>query len=417
MITEFFKQNNLPLKKQTIVLAVSGGPDSMALADLFRQIKDQQQIKLVVAHFDHQLRSDSYRESEIIKAYCQRNDLPFEEEKWHQHPQSGIEAAARTARYAYLSQVMQKYQAKYLVTAHHGDDLIENILLKFIRSGVPEEMNSLKAISKRNNFLLLRPLLTSSKQQLLAYVEKRKIDYVNDSTNFEDDTLRNRLRHHVVPLLKKENPHLIANALCYSNDMQDLTTTVQTYLNEFNQPREVFKQVYQISVSNLPNNPAACNLFWQNFIWQKFQRRVNKQLSGFHLIEYQDEQYLFKTLPPKKAALTKVKLEQAFNFFDKQYVITKNSTLAGQRIGDFWSLESTFYIGSLPTGTKLPLKNGQWAKAKKMFAQAKIPAQLRYLCLSVFSSKREPIFIEKTYQDQRYLPEGAHYYIYKLKNI
>ena len=107
----------------------------------------------------------------------------------------------------------------YLLTAHHGDDLLENILLKFIRSGNPEEMNSLQDIGSMHGVVLLRPLLAYSKQELLEYDQEREIDYVIDSTNTEDETVRNRLRHHVVPLLKEENPNLISNALRFSEKM------------------------------------------------------------------------------------------------------------------------------------------------------------------------------------------------------
>lgn len=134
----FFAEEGLPLEGNFLV-AASGGPDSMALLDLMRRLPGG--FQLYAAHLDHQLRADSQKESQLLRAYCHKYQLPLYESVWPKslHPESGLEAAARDYRYNFLFEVARQVKADYLLTAHHGDDLLENILLKLVRSGIPRK--------------------------------------------------------------------------------------------------------------------------------------------------------------------------------------------------------------------------------------------------------------------------------------
>lgn len=149
----------------------------------------------------------------------------------------------------------------YLLTAHHGDDLLENILLKLIRSGNPEEMNSLQSVGKMRGITLLRPLLAYSKQELVEYDQKHRINYVVDSTNQEDETMRNRLRHHVIPLLKKENSNLLINALRFSKKMIQLTELVNEQVADIGQV-EPFLGAWRVKTDKLINLSATEKIFF-----------------------------------------------------------------------------------------------------------------------------------------------------------
>ncbi|MBA1394164.1 tRNA lysidine(34) synthetase TilS, partial [Lactobacillus sp. XV13L] len=225
------------LKNKTLVVATSGGPDSMALLDMLNTIKDDQHFHLIAAHLDHRLRPDSFREAAAIDQYCGKKQIKVVHGTWPQalHPQSGVEAAARRYRYDFLAQVMHKNAGDYLLTAHHCDDLLENILIKFIRSGDPSEMNSLQAVSGWRGALLLRPLLTLEKADLLAYVRSRGIPFVIDETNNEDEALRNRLRHQVIPVLKRENPHIGRSALRFNRRVNQMASIVARTFTQLGQ--------------------------------------------------------------------------------------------------------------------------------------------------------------------------------------
>ncbi len=414
-IDNFFKENHLPLTGKTLVVAVSGGPDSLALLDLLYQIKKQCQFKLISAHLDHQLRPDSLEEEKVISAYCVNKGIQSVNGIWPQnlHPATGIEAAARKYRYNFLVKVMQQHQGDYLLTAHHMDDLLENILLKFIRSGYPSEMNSLKPISKIQGMTLLRPLLSKKKEDLLLYDHKRQISYVIDKTNNEDDTLRNKLRHHVIPLLKKENKQVGRNALRFSQQVSLLTAIANNSFAQLKQPEPFLGIAYRLEISALEDlSNEEKTAFWQNFIWHKWHERVNKNLANFTLIAYQGFFYLFNKLPALPIT-QKVNVGQKFSFNNRKFLLSLKSEESLKLIGQFVAEnKKQIRVGSIRPGTKLLLQNGNHARSKKKFAQSRIPNILRPYCLTIYAGDKV-VFIERTYSNQMVSSNETNYFLYE----
>ncbi|AWM75770.1 tRNA lysidine(34) synthetase TilS [Lactobacillus kullabergensis] len=414
-IDNFFKENHLPLNGKTLVVAVSGGPDSLALLDLLYQIKRRYHFKLISAHLDHQLRPDSLEEEKVISAYCVNKGIQSVDGIWLQnlHPATGIEAAARKYRYNFLVKVMQQYQGDYLLTAHHMDDLLENILLKFIRSGNPNEMNSLRAVGKVQGMTLLRPLLSEKKEDLLLYDQKRQISYVIDKTNNEDDTLRNKLRHHVIPLLKKENKQVGQNALRFSEQVSLLTTIANKSFAQLQQPKPFLGIAYRLQTNALEglSSDEKC-AFWQNFIWRKWHERVNKNLANFTLIAYQGFFYLFNELP-SLPIFQKVDVGQKFSFNNRKFLISLEPEKSQKLIGQFVAEnQKQIRVGPIKPGAKLLLKNGNHTKSKKKFAQSSIPNILRPYCLTIYAGDKV-VFIEKTYSNQLVSSNETNYFLYE----
>ena len=414
-IDDFFKVNHLPLAAKTLVVAVSGGPDSLALLDLLYQIKEQYRFRLLAAHLDHQLRLDSFKEEKVISAYCQNKSIELINEKWPQslQPLGGVEAAARKYRYDFLVKIMRNYQGDYLLTAHHMDDLLENILLKFIRSGNPSEMNSLRAISEMQGMTLLRPLLNVTKADLLEYDKKHHIPYVIDQTNNEDDTLRNKLRHHVIPLLKKENKKIGQNALRFSKEVSLLTSIVDERFAQFDQPKKFLNVAYRLKTSALKQlNSEQKQAFWQHFIWQTWQERVNQNLANYTLLVYQGFFYLFKQLPARPAN-KEIILDQVFSFNKRKFLLSLKAAEPHKLIGNFRaSNKKQFNAGSILPGTKLLLKDGSHVKSKKKFAQSGIPNILRPYCLTIYDGDKV-VFIEQTYSNQQVCSGEKCFYLYE----
>lgn len=414
-IDDFFKANHLPLAAKTLVVAVSGGPDSLALLDLLYQIKEQYRFRLLAAHLDHQLRPDSFEEEKVISAYCQNKSIELINEKWPQslQPLGGVEAAARKYRYDFLVKIMRNYQGDYLLTAHHMDDLLENILLKFIRSGNPSEMNSLKAVSKMQGMTLLRPLLNIQKADLLKYDKRNHIPYVIDQTNNEDDTLRNKLRHHVIPLLKKENKKIGQNALRFSKEVSLLTSIVDERFAQFDQPKKFLNVAYRLKTSALKQlNSEQKQAFWQHFIWQTWQERVNQNLANYTLLVYQGFFYLFKQLPARPAN-KEIILDQVFSFNKRKFLLSLKAAEPHKLIGNFRaSNKKQFTARSILPGTKLLLKDGSHVKSKKKFAQSGIPNILRPYCLTIYDGDKV-VFIEQTYSNQQVCSGEKRFYLYE----
>lgn len=414
-IDDFFKVNHLPLAAKTLVVAVSGGPDSLALLDLLYQMKEQYHFRLLAAHLDHQLRPDSFEEEKVISAYCQNKSIELINEKWPQslQPLGGVEAAARKYRYDFLVKIMRNYQGDYLLTAHHMDDLLENILLKFIRSGNPSEMNSLRAISEMQGMTLLRPLLNVPKADLLEYDKKHHIPYVIDRTNNEDDTLRNKLRHHVIPLLKKENKKIGQNALRFSKEVSLLTSIVDERFAQFDRPKKFLNVAYRLKTSALKQlNSEQKQAFWQHFIWQTWQERVNQNLANYTLLVYQGFFYLFKQLPARPAN-KEIMLDQVFSFNKRKFLLSLKAAEPHKLIGNFRaSNKKQFTAGSILPGTKLLLKDGSHVKSKKKFAQSGIPNILRPYCLTIYDGDKV-VFIEQTYSNQQVCSGEKCFYLYE----
>lgn len=434
-IKEFFVNNKLEIKQKNFLLAVSGGPDSMALLDLIRSMLDDPQKQIIVAHFDHQLRVDSKQESELIGQYCHKYKLELVEKKWNiaDQPNSGIEAAARQYRYAFFKEIIAREKINYLLTAHHGDDLVENILLKLLRSGNVQEMNSLVEVGKfeDTNAYLLRPLLKYSKAELLAYVKKHKINYINDSTNFEDNTLRNRLRHHVVPLLRNESNNLIENANRFQKSETELEDSQEILFKNLTIP----KRKYETWTGNLEDlkllDLNQKRLYFEWLSLNKFQQRVHfdelKQKVNFHtrkdgieLVFYQNRYYLYRVneLNNELVAPFKVNLNKVFTFKKKQYIISRQN-LSFRQIGEFFGDDNlNLLVGSLPIGQKLILAKGKKTKAKKKFAEKSIPSALRPACLTVMEQKAdnavEVEFIADVYRKQDYNSSYVRYIIYEV---
>lgn len=414
-VVDFFRKNGIDLESKTLLVAASGGPDSMALLDMLKNLQAKKNFQLMAAHFNHQLREDSEEESELLKKYCDEKNVPLFIAKWpkEEQPQVGIEAAARHARYAFLTQIAKENKADYLLTAHHGDDLLENILLKFIRSGNPEEMNSLQRVGEMHGVKLLRPLLGYSKDELLQYNQAHRIDFITDLTNQADETMRNRLRHHVVPLLKIENPALIKNALFFSQKMDELIDYVDEKNIAVGQLERFLNVAYRIKSEKLKRlTTKERTFFWQRMIWQKYHRRVNENLGNFAVIEYQNYFYLYKKQNISEVKKQVISLNQPFVFKNRKMVLCTERKAGIKLIGDFWFKPNTaFSVGELTAGSKLLLQNGHHVKAKKKFAENAIPLALRPFCLAIYA-ENEPIFVEKIYQNQNWIKNGKHYFLY-----
>lgn len=209
---------------ETVLVAVSTGCDSMTLLSLLQRLPEKMRPTVQVAYVDHQLREQSKKETDFITKYCQKNGLVLFKNVWEKefHPKKGIEESAREFRYRFFEKIMEETGIGYLLTAHHSNDQAETILMKAVRGGDLEQLVGIKSARTFGTGNLLRPLLHFSKETLKEYAERNQIKYFEDETNALDDVLRNRLRHHVVPFLEKENRHFLTHVEELSLQLKDL---------------------------------------------------------------------------------------------------------------------------------------------------------------------------------------------------
>ena len=201
--------NSLGIENKTVVVAVSGGPDSMLLIDILNDLKTKLNIKIVVAHVHHNLRKESDEEALKVEEYSKENNLIFEMMKIDEYPNNKFsEEIARKIRYKFFDKVVEKYSADILFTAHHGDDLMETILMRIVRGSSIKGYAGFEAISTRLGYKIARPLIYLAKEEILTILNEKNIWYANDLSNKKDDYTRNRYRKYILPELKKENRNI-----------------------------------------------------------------------------------------------------------------------------------------------------------------------------------------------------------------
>ena len=223
----FVEKNNLIEKGDKILLALSGGIDSMVLAKLLilysqrtsSTVNSQSQCHLSFAHCNFHLRGDdSNRDEKFVTEFAEENKIPiyiqhFDTESYAKENSLSIEMAARELRYSWFEELKDINNFTKVALAHHGDDQIETFLINMLRgSGI----NGLKGMKPQNDFYI-RPLLFSNRSQIEAFAKENNIQWVEDYTNNETIYLRNKIRHQIIPIFDeiKENAR---NSMNFSID-------------------------------------------------------------------------------------------------------------------------------------------------------------------------------------------------------
>lgn len=197
--------DNILKNNHRIVLACSGGPDSMALLFLLCELKEKYQNEIIICHVNHQKREESTEEAEFVKNYCLSHNCLFEYFILPHQDNVNFHNFAHKERYNFYERILKKYDAHILMTAHHATDLAETILMRLVRGATLKGYSGFQKEVTLPNYKLIRPLIDLTKEEIFDFVEDHNIPYRRDYTNDEDHYTRNRIRHHVLPILAKEN--------------------------------------------------------------------------------------------------------------------------------------------------------------------------------------------------------------------
>ena len=203
-LRDFIKSYQLLSPGDCVVCAVSGGADSVAMLFALYLLCERLGIELRAAHFNHGLRNEeSDRDEEFVRKLCDRFEIPlFVGHGNVVAGKKGLEAAARDARYSFFETLPGK-----IATAHTADDNAETVLMHLVRGTGLKGLGGISPVNGR----VIRPLLSVTRAEILSFLNEYNLTYVLDSSNDTDLFLRNRLRHHVMPLLSQENPKLAEN--------------------------------------------------------------------------------------------------------------------------------------------------------------------------------------------------------------
>lgn len=221
-----------------VVIGVSAGPDSMCLLNILQKKTN----KIIVCHINHNVRKESIEEEEYITRYCKDNNLILEKMTIKDYQENNFENEARKKRYTFYEEILKKYNSNTLFLAHHGDDLIETVLMKIARGSNIEGYAGIKEITNIKNYKIIRPLLNYTKEDILKYNKENNIKYYIDNSNKNENYTRNRYRIHILPFLKKEDKDIHKKFIKYSKTLIEYDDYIK---------REVQKNINTIYKKNI----------------------------------------------------------------------------------------------------------------------------------------------------------------------
>ena len=203
---------NLIKKGDSIVIGVSGGPDSMTLLHMLYHMKDIFDIEIYVAHVNHMLRKEADEETQYVEEFCKRLGVEcytkkIDIEKVAMDEKVSTELAGRKARYAFFEEIAQKVGANKIATAHNANDNAETVLMNLMRgSGT----SGLKGIEKMREEKYIRPIIECTRKEIEEYAQENQLHPKYDKTNEENIYTRNKIRNELIPYLEREfNPNII----------------------------------------------------------------------------------------------------------------------------------------------------------------------------------------------------------------
>jgi tRNA(Ile)-lysidine synthase len=225
-VEAFLARHSFKLENKKMVVAVSGGPDSLLLLHFLWGQKEKRNLSIVAAHVDHMFRGqESLDDALFVKAFCEQNNIPVEMEQVNvpgrmELTGNSSEVEAREARYEFFAKVMEKYRYSYLVLGHHGDDQIETILMRLTRGSTGRARAGIPFTRPFANGVIFRPFLNLTKAEIQRYCQKYQLEPRIDSSNEKSIYSRNRFRKEVLPFLKAENRHVHEHFQRFSEEIQ-----------------------------------------------------------------------------------------------------------------------------------------------------------------------------------------------------
>lgn len=256
-----------------VIVAVSGGIDSMVLLDALAAERTALGLRLVVAHVNHGIRNASEEEYRFVERRCAEYDVPFEGMTLDPQKSGNFHQYARNRRYEFFAETARKHGAKKIALAHHADDQAETILMRLTRGSGFIGYAGMSERTAYGELELVRPLLHVSKQTIWEYQKEKNLEFRNDVSNDEDHYTRNRFRHHVLPVIAAEDPR-------YSEKFAQFSTYVgEAYVLVSRLTREYLESEVEWEPTEA-SFPVASFLSLDRIVARDVVKRVVDRLTG-----------------------------------------------------------------------------------------------------------------------------------------
>ncbi len=392
--------NSLLKPNDTIIIGLSGGPDSMCLLDILLKLKIK--VNIICAHINHNIREESKDELQFITEYCQKKQLTIEttvfEKKSANEDYNELEL--REKRYKYFGELMKKYNAKYLFTAHHGDDLIETILMRISRGSNLKGYSGFQTEGDKNGIKVIKPLIFMTKEEIEEYNKENNIPFVTDRTNEDDDYTRNRYRHYVLPFLKSENKNIHLKYLKFSRELKKYYDFVEAIVKEeidkrykrkilditdFNKLEKLIqtKIIEYVLDDNYYDNLFLVNDKHVNLILDIINNtkpNIEINLPDNLFIQKEYNRLKISHNKPQRIEYKQIITEETLLPNNKSISIVKESNLTNNYCTrlDSSEIKLPLYVRNRNNGDKMIIKNmNNYKKIKDIFIDCKLPKQER----------------------------------------
>ena len=303
-----------------IVIACSGGADSMALLHMLCRLKKSLDIEVVCAQVNHNTgRAGQAEEQRFVEEYCRNNNITFEGMTIEDYGDDNFHNEARTKRYSYFGELVKKYHAKYLLTAHHGDDLTETILMRIVRGSTLRGYSGFSKIVDMGNYKIVRPLIEVSKSEIIEYDKKNRVPFREDSSNQKDVYTRNRFRKYIVPEFKKEDKNVNSKFYKFSKILLEYNE----YIDK--QMKNKLNRVYPQNVLNIEEFLKLDRVIAMKIIYYMLEQKYQEDLM---LITDHHAELIYQLINSKRANITihlpnNIKAVKSYNTLTLMEEITK----------------------------------------------------------------------------------------------
>ncbi|MDH6366978.1 MULTISPECIES: tRNA lysidine(34) synthetase TilS [unclassified Breznakia] len=376
---------------ETWVVAVSGGADSMALLDMYRN----KNYQLVVAHVNYHKRDTANRDENGVCLYCKQYDIPFFAYHVKEYNPGNFQAQARNIRYQFFKEIVKQTNAKGVLVAHHQDDVLETYLMQKQRKSIPR-VYGMDTDSTIKGVHVLRPLLNYSKQDLYDYCKMHNIVYYEDESNASNAYTRNRIRHEQVMKLDPMQRKTLLEEMKHANHaLQKMRQKLESHVQ-----KELDMQVF--ATLNQEEQHQLLYMWLTTYsAYHQISKRYIDQLLSLHK-KQRNWRHDYKRNYEIVCEYGVLKLQKkasdtyAYTYHEVQEDITPYFQLCtqGKTIEGFYVDKQDFpiVIRSPKSGDSIQLRYGK-KKVSRFFIDRKIPKKEREICPVVENANGDVIFV------------------------